>query len=597
MTFIVRGRSFGIPSGSAPVWNTDPSPAFADEAVAENYDLDQHASGAVSYAFAAGSASRPTGITISGTNIVYDGLGSDGVTAGIIVTATNEDGTTDSSTFAITIIATAASGTFPIFAWYEALVTYRGGTVVPLSNTRFWDKPTYPTSFDSTSTTVSNFNTAIAAASAGDTLALQDGTFSGKITVAVSGTEANPITIVAVTQGGVDMQSSEIQVDGDFVNVFGFNSAIYDANGTDGVIAFGTRDATVTTDFVSDGIRNRFCYNKCTGKEENDQYWNVEKNTPPDSNRIDHNEFFQHIGSDLPSGGSEMGGAGQNNLGDDYWLYYDNNYHVQHLNDGFGGKTVNLESELITMKGDNCMIVQNIFHQCNTHVSIRAGAKCTIYANWFIGTAADRPGGIVAGGKDNLAGANFFFETNDDDAAGEGCFDIFGGDPSNANREEADNFECIFNTGWDIKRGIIVNRTSLATDPTNVQFYSNAFEEKTTRDVDWGGDGTSPVWGANVFNNKNISDSDVVEATPAMDDTAGTFVTYKKPTSAGNCDGTSDAISVMGPITQALSDAGVLVDIIGTVIPTTSADQGAIQASSVVSGDPLQVIIDAAGPD
>lgn len=592
MPLIASGPSVGIPPGSAPTWDSSPTPIFfIDTAV--NYDLSQDVSGATSYALNGGSTALPTGVTLSAENLVYDGAGSAATTTGIIIDATNGDGTTASSSFSIVINAAPAAQTFPLFDWYKAIVEYRGGTIIPLSNARFWDKPVYETSFTSTETTRAAFETAVNAASAGDSIALQDGTHTGNITITVSGTANNPISLVSQTLGGCDMSGATIRIDGSFINVQGFKDVRYDINGADIVVSYTQRDATEFNDFTSDGARNRFCYNTCTGKTENDQYWNIVGAGIKPDNRIDHNHYLRHKGSDSPSGASEHGQVGQNQIELNYFMYYDNNYCFEHLNDGAGNKTVSNESELMSLKSSRNMVVQNVFKHCNSHVSVREGRECTIYANWFIGggTSTERPGGIVAGGRDNLLACNYYFELNNGNVNGEACVDVNGGIVDG--REAGDDTEVAFNTAWDCRKIFDINRSNHALKPTDVQIHSNAFKELNSgQNVVWANNSTTPNFGANVFGpDKGIGDADVVEAIPGLSLSSG----YRAVTNAGNCDGTSDNISVMGPIIKELLAQGVLVDILGNDIPSTGADLGCIQTGEDLTTDPVTAIINAAG--
>ena len=596
MGLIASGSAAGVPAGNAPTWNSTPVVVVADEAVAQNFDLDQYTQGATSYTHDGTSTALPTGFTVSGTNLAYDGGGSAGVTTGVKINATNATGTTASSAFSLTVTATVAGGTyvpFPVFDFYEAIANLRGFAVVPAINLRFWTKPTYPVAATQTGTTLTDFETKCNAASPGHVIFLADGTYATQnITVTASGTAENPITICAATLGGADVGDSQFRIDGNFVNVYGFVGVRFDANGQDGVYAYNQRYATAFNFFTSDGFRNRFCYNTGSGLTANDQYWNVENPTfTIIDNRIDHNHFLRHIGSDLPSGGSEHGQVGQDQQQIEYRLYFDSNYGFEHLNDGTGAKTVALESELISLKSALNMVVNNYFKDCNSHVSLRTCSKSTVWANWFSGDNADRAGGATGSGADTLWGCNYFIDMNAAELDGEGCIDVSGG---SGNREAADRSEVVFNTAYDCRKIFSLNRSNYATDPTNVEIFSNAFHKhaSATSNTLWANNSTTPNFGANVFSaTKGIADADVVEATPGFSLVSG----YRVPTVSGNLDGTSGAISVMGPMVQALSAAGALFDILGNVIPTTGADQGAIQTGYDLSNDPVVELVARSG--
>lgn len=591
----------GLPVGSPPAWNTQPAPVFADEAVAQNYELSQHVSGADSYAVAGASVALPTGVTLVGSQLQYNGLGADGTTAGILIDAVNSFGTTISSSLSITINPSPVFTTFPVFDFYKAVVEMRGGTVVPASNTRFWEKPVYPTVADTTETSLLDLEAAVNAAAPGDVIFLQAGSYANQdIVITSSGTALNPITIAAATAGACDLANARIQVTGSFVNLYGFVSAYYHVDGSDNVVAYGFRSWPEGYDFISDGNRNRFCYNTVADRATDNQYWNIIGPTVAHC-RVDHNHFLQHLGGPAPGGASEHGRIGSDDLGVFHYLYYDSNYGDLHLNDGGGNKTVSGENEVVALRSDRNMVVNNVFSGCNSHISIRAGRECTVWANWIIGGAGSHAaynaagfasGGIFAGGRDNLIGANYIKNTNANDLATESAIDFGGGDPGDTSREAADNNEFCFNTCWHTTRCVIVNSLLLPTTPDGIEFHNNACREETARDILWGDDGTNPVWGANVFGpNKGVADADVVEAIPDLENDSG----YRVPIAAGNCDATGDDVSVMGPLVQAISAAGALYDIVGQAIPTTNPDIGALQGGAVVSTDPIDYIYDNSG--
>ena len=595
LSLIVTTVQWGVPAGDAPTWNSTPVVIVLDEAVAQNFDLTQYTQGATSYAWDNTSTALPSGMTVSGTNLAYDGGGTNGETTSVRINAINVDGTVASSNFSITITATPVGFIpFPIFDFYQAIANLRGFSVIPAINTRFWTKPVYPVAATQTGTTLTDFETKCNAANPGHVIFLQDGTYATQnITVTASGTAANPITICAATLGGADVGDSQFRIDGHFVNVYGFVGARFDANGQDGVYAYNQRSATEFTFFLSDGYRNRFCYNTASGLTANDQYWNVENPTYIIiDNRIDHNHFLRHIGSDLPSGGSEHGQVGQDSIEKDYRLYFDSNYCFEHLNDGTGTKTIALESELISFKSSKNMCINNYFKDCNSHVSLRTPRQTTVWANWFSGDNANQAGGATGYGPDNLWGCNYFIDMNAAELDGEAAIDVGGG--SSGNREAADDSEVVFNTAYDCRKIFSLNRANYAIKPTNVQIFSNAFKKhaSATANTLWDNDSTTPNFGANVFSApKGIADADVLEATPGFSLVSGYYV----PTVAGNLDGTSDAISVMGPMVQALSTAGMLIDILGNQIPTTGADQGAIQTGYDLTTNPITYLVNNSG--
>lgn len=479
---------------------------------------------------------------------------------------------------------------FPVQDVYTALMNHHGET--PITAARWWDKPVYPITATSTETTLANLETVANSASPGDVIFLQAGTHSlDNIVITISGTVANPITIAAATLGACNLSESEIQIDGNFINVYGFVDARYDANGQDGVYAYAQRDAISGTDFVSDGFRNRFCYATLQGKTADDQYFNiVNTGTAIVDNRIDHNVFLRH--ESTSGGGSEIGQVGQNQLGTIYRALIDSNYIFEHLTDNLGDRTNPNEGETISIKSDRNWLINNVVQDGNSSMNIRAGRECAFVANWVLSHAGiEQTGGLRVGGRDGLVLSNYFDTLNDAQLNGKSCIEIDGGDVA-LGREAADDCEVAFNTAIQSKNVINLNRSGRPLKPTDVQLHSNALESKNATNVLWFNDSNTPNFGANVFGpNKGIADTDVLEALPEWTTRGG----REEPTAAGNLDGTSDAVSTMGPIVRALSAAGALVDITGAVIAITGADIGAIQLGSNLSSDPAQAVIDRAG--
>jgi len=121
---LIGTRTYDLPEGAnaPPVWNSIPAPTFV-QGVGSSYDVSQninHPEGPVTLTLNGASAALPSGVTISGENLVYDGVGAVNTTAGIILDA--DDGVNPpvaSSSFPVVI---AESGvTFP------RLTTFRIG--------------------------------------------------------------------------------------------------------------------------------------------------------------------------------------------------------------------------------------------------------------------------------------------------------------------------------------------------------------------------------------------------------------------------------------------------------------------------------------
>jgi len=483
---------------------------------------------------------------------------------------------------------------FPVFALYEAIATLRGFSAIPASNTGYWDKPVYPTSFTSIETSLADTETVANSAAPGDVIAISTATHTqNDINITNSGTQANPIFIVMQNLGQGDLSDSVIQYSGDWIYVMGVVNARHNVDGQDNLTAYTRRNAAQSIHWVSDGARNRNCYNLVEGLTADDQYWNVvSAGGAKVDNRIDHNHHLRHIGNQSPGGASEHGQVGQNQIEENYRLLYDSNYSFSHLNNGDGVKTVTNESEMLSLKSSQCMILNNFFKDHNSHVSLRTGRETTVWGNWFSGAGADQMGGIVGGGQDNLIGCNYGIDLNAGELAGESFIDVFGGDGIGQNREQSDRTEVFCNTAYNCGNVLSLNRSNYTVKPTDVELHGNALQSKDATNVLWENDSTTPNFGANVFGpNKGIADADVLEATPGWTLSKAGVINIYDPTPSGNLDGTLDAISATGTMVRSLQTSGALFDLVGQTIPSTGGDQSAIQAGYDWTFDPIAELI------
>lgn len=91
-----------------PVWTATPSPSFT-QGIAANYPLSGVSSdpqgGTLTYTSI--GAALPTGVTIVGTNLAYDGIGSPTTVAALQIRATSSAGSSNSALFSLTIAAGA----------------------------------------------------------------------------------------------------------------------------------------------------------------------------------------------------------------------------------------------------------------------------------------------------------------------------------------------------------------------------------------------------------------------------------------------------------------------------------------------------------
>ena len=482
---------------------------------------------------------------------------------------------------------------FPLQALYAAIVISRGGVPVPNSNTRYWsDKPEIP-SGGSTSTTVAALNTAIAASSPGNVFYLQDGTYNNAIIDVV----APDVIVCAETVGGVRFTgNSQLVFNASGCDGIGFNFTdttndlrMLDVNlaATDTRIARCTLRALVDTVPTStapwstvNGDRTRICY--CTFDDKQSEgsiIHSVSQSNPPTFCRYDHNEFLNFLGI-AGAGSAEIFNIGQTQYGVNYFALIDNNYMYRHNN--LGGSQVHGDTETLTLKSSRNILIQNVFLENISRISLRAASHTDFYGNFVDGASLSGPvGGLRIIGADNRVLCNYFRNLNSSGLNGFGAIEFGkgGGGVDNA----SDNSEAAFNTIYNTRKCIGYGATGSGTDlPDLTKLYNNASEKTGSEDNIYRVDNTNPIYGGNVLEpTVGVTDAGITAALPDLTLDNG----FRVPTAAGNCDSTG--------VTGYSSIA--TIDILGRTIPGSSPHVGCFQAGWDLSTDPQQKIIDAAG--
>lgn len=151
---------------------------------------------------------------------------------------------------------------------------------------------------DTTAATIAQLNTDIAAASPGDTVCLQDGTYNNSdeidIPAAVDGTEADPIILQPETVGGATLSGNPagygvMDVDGDWWVIQNFK--FIDISETGSVSTYG---------IIVDGANVRVTNNYFNGFGNSSAVANIDwavrygKNTTIDGGRVDYNTFINN---------------------------------------------------------------------------------------------------------------------------------------------------------------------------------------------------------------------------------------------------------------------------------------------------------------
>ncbi|MCF3650499.1 chondroitinase-B domain-containing protein [Synoicihabitans lomoniglobus] len=334
-------------------------------------------------------------------------------------------------------------------------------------------------------TTEAQLNAAIAAAGAGDTILLADGTWNDVvIRFSGVGTATAPITVGAVTPGSVIMRgASRAQVGGDYLILRDLIfSGPYSGN-DDEVIQFrnsGTMAehcrvtnvalinyvpaAGTDTDWVSFyGRHNRLdhCYFK--GHDVPGVTVVVWLDGSPNDHRIDHNHFDERA-----SGGGANGWETIRIGTSDYSLSSSRTIVEHNLFSRQDG-----EIEIISNKSGDNIYRYNTFLDCAGTLTLRHGDRCRVDSNYFLGRGRSGSGGVRVIGTDHVIVNNHFEGTAARDGA---AITIYAGVSSGAlNEYYAAHRALVAHNTFVNNNGLAIhvgtgfgsrNRTVLPTDVT-----------------------------------------------------------------------------------------------------------------------------------
>lgn len=588
----------GTPDAYAPEWDGAPTTASFTAGLGGTFDLSSYASDPDSGT-----------LTFSLDGTAYSGISIGAVTGILAVDVIVAAGTypltvrvTDPdllwATHALQVVVSpAAAAGFPLFTVYSALVTALGGTPIPASNTRYWDRPVYPAA-GTVYTSIAALNTAIAAASYGTTLRLQNGTYANAtINCGVDG-----VTVAAQTRGGVNLSgNSVINVTGDADTVLGFNFTgpystqnCVDVTGTDAVIAYctisiiargtaGTPGYTQVKNLINAfGARTRVCYCTESGYRGAGRFVEVLNAAAPYPTycRIDHNRVTDHWCA-VDTGGAELYKVGQAQYDVDYYALLDNNY-VYRWGNNAGTSGPNSEREQTSIKSSGNIITQNVYEECRGSVNLRNAWDCAVYGNVFLGGMFPDAGGVGMFGRNHLIACNAFLNLNAGGNAQTAALRVGNGNDTTDDYWAAQDCEFSFNTVYNCLRPVLFSPlTDRAVVPDDNKFYNNAIDINTANvaiavvtaaDAD-----TDTVWAGNIVEPPvGRTATGITAAVPALSLANG----MRYAAVAGNCDGAA----------QAGYSALITVDVLGQAIGT---DIGCVQGYP--DRNVWQAIIDGAG--
>lgn len=482
---------------------------------------------------------------------------------------------------------------WPVYDRYTAIVTDRGGTPISNSNTRYWSgKPTIPAG-GTVYTSVAALNTAIASASSGAVLKLQDGTYNNQTVITVS---ANGVKVSPETAGGAHFTgSSHIKVTGNSNDVLGFSwtntisdQILIEVTGTDNVIALNTSDGVERSDKSTQihhvhvrNVRNRVCYNTFDHCTSGGRYIHVQDgSTIPRYCSIDHNRLLNKSCA-IAGVDPEVIQVGQAQIGTDYFCLIYGNYIYRWNN--VGGVQQNTDGEIFTIKSSRNVILNNALVECCGALNLRQSSYCDVAANYFDGNNVANTGGVGIYGVQHRIWSNHFLNLNSGGNDQRAALRIGNGDNVDTDYFAANGCEMAFNTTFNCRKPIIFsNNTTRSGAPTNNKFYNCAIDKNagsngiivSSTPTDTGTTWSGVICEATV----GRTATGLTSATPGLTLTNGLYT----PTAAGNLDGT--AVTGYSSV--------ITVDILGNAI---ADDIGAIQLGFDLTNDPVQAIITAAG--
>lgn len=262
---------------------------------------------------------------------------------------------------------------------------------------------------------------------AGDTLVMQNGTWTNQnIALRGNGTVANPVVLMAQTQGMVVLNgSSRISFAGQYVEVNGLHFHNGTLSGAD-VIAFRISSSETannstlrncaitnynppinTTDskWVSlYGQNNRVEYCSFENKTNSGTLLVVWLTSGRVANHHIANNYFGYRNANLDSNGNEINGQEIIRIGDSSTSMTFANVEV--YNNVF--ERCNGEIEIISNKSCGNVYRNNLFFECRGMLTLRHGNNCTVDGNYFIGNNVSNSGGVRIIGENHVVVNNYF---------------------------------------------------------------------------------------------------------------------------------------------------------------------------------------------
>ncbi len=380
------------------------------------------------------------------------------------------------------------------------------------------------------------FKTALSAPSAGDTIWVKDGTYTGTFALSGNGTETNPIVVLAVNPGKailVNASGSILAIYGAYLEVHGF--------------VFKPNNASTLVEFRKSGSATLAAYHSrvsnCVFDGANIPLGNAGKwfFFYGQHNRVDHCLFVNRktdagvtLCVQLSGDGTGTGGGHEDHLNNYHRI--DHNYfgyrplssadnEAETIRVGYSGtskspsRTIiednifykcNGEVECISIKSGNNTVRRNLFQEIEATLCLRHGDSATVETNVFMGKSGVPAGGIRIVNRGHKIYNNYFQDLEGEKYNSALSFMRGAVGASNSGYEAVDGVELTHNTFINCKSILfgLTGSEPQSTWPKNTVLANNIFHNTSSTDVYQTfstGSSDSPKMSGTTFSNNVVS--------------------------------------------------------------------------------------------
>lgn len=347
--------------------------------------------------------------------------------------------------------------------------------------------------------TIPDLYAAIDTASAGTTIELVDGTYSGDnifLDIQALGTLQAPIIIRAESKGGVRFTGvgTKVRMGGAYIFLQGFQFIIPEGDSTRTVIdlsnntdcehckifnvtlkdTLNTMDTDTITWINVRGSHNEIAHCSFLDKTTVGSIIRVGRVQSKTDYHLIHHNYFSGREQVFNAQGNLFNGQDAIRIGDSgsagstSSCAVFNNYFYDYKG----------EIEIIANKAGNNRYYNNTFRANFGLLSLRHGDNCEVYSNYFLGENVQKSGGVRLVGSGHKVYNNYMSDLDHQGSAVVGPISITRGDPNaSSSGYQLVNSASIFNnTIVDCDIGIRIgtqDATSLTGSPMNVDIYNN----------------------------------------------------------------------------------------------------------------------------